>query len=202
MNYNAALSLVKKLEFDKEYTVYSAKDIDIIIYRPSKLSRKFSSYDLSKNFQIWLKTETEKFRPNHLRVLIDLNLRARSRPDLKEDMLRAFDSIYYGSDPSNALKELQNENFKFYLNDIIIIGILHQFLLVEQEYAYYKESKFEPSNLFLQGWVREFIDSPKKLDNMCMSVAHGQPPAARYVSLENQKDKHYVSNLHELWYLH
>ncbi len=201
MDHDAALLLVKKLEFDKEYTVYSEDGISIGIYRPSKLSGRFAKYDISKNFYIWLQTGSEKFRPNHFRVLIDLNLRVRSRPDLKEDLLRSFDSIYYGSDPFDAVKELQEENFKFYLNDIIVIGILHQLLLIEQEYSYYRESKFDPSTLFLQGWIREFIDSPKEIDNMCMSVAHGQPPLAKYVSLENRKNKHYVDNLSELWYL-
>lgn len=201
MDYKTTFERVKELEYDKECTVYSEKDMIVFVNRPSKLSKKFSKYDSSKNFQIWLQSGTEKFRPNHLRVLIDLNLRSKSRPDLKEELFKAFDSIYYGSDPLIALKGLQKENFQFYLNDIMIIGILHQLLLIEQAYAYHGESHFDPPNLFLQGWVREFIDGPKELDNMCMSVSHGQPPLARYVSLENKKDKKYVKDLGKLWYL-
>jgi hypothetical protein len=201
MDYKHAFELVKELEYDKECTVYSEKDIIVFITRPSKLSRKFSDYDSSKNFQIWLQSGSEKFRPNHLRILIDVNLRSKSRPDLKEELLKAFDSIYYGEDPLHTLQNLQNETFRFYLNDIMTIGILHQLLLIEQAYAYHGESHFDPPNLFLQGWIREFIDGPKELDNMCMSVAHGQPPLARYVSMENKKDKKYVNNLGELWYL-
>jgi len=65
----------------------------------------------------------------------------------------------------------------------------------------YKESKFDPPTLFFQGWIREFIDSPKEIDNMCMSVASGQPPKAKYVKLENKKDKKDKPNLKPLWYM-
>ncbi len=201
MEKNEMFSIVKNLEYDNEKIVYSDNKNSIIILRPSELSKHFNEYDKSKNFQIWLQCSDIKFRPNHLRVLIDLNLRARSRPDLKRDLFYAFDSIYYGKDPENVLNKLRYENFQFYLNDIIVIGILHQLFLIEQEYSYNRESHFDPPNLFLQGWAREFIDSKKEIDNMVMSVAHGQPPLNKYVSKENKKDKNYIKNLSELWYL-
>lgn len=201
MDYKHAFELVKELEYDKEYTVYSEKGMIVFINRPSKLSKRFSAYDPSKNFEIWFQSGSEKFRPNHLRILIDVNLRSRSRPDLKEELLKAFDSIYYGVDPLVALTDLNKENFQFYLNDIMIIGILHQLLLIEQAYAYHGNSHFDPPSLFLQGWVREFIDAQKELDIMCMGVANRNTPSAKYVSLENKKGRKYVNNLSELWYL-
>ncbi|WP_337860821.1 hypothetical protein, partial [Ferroplasma sp.] len=179
----------------------STGDTKIFIFRPSKLATKYKDYNPSKNFQIWLKSETERFRPNHLRILIDLNLRSRSRPEIKAELLSAFDSIYYGTSPDYALRFLIKEDFQLYLNDLMVIGTLHQLMLLEQEYSYNKESHFDPSSLFLQGWVREFIDSPKELDNMCMSVAHGQPPLAKYVSYENKKDKKHKDKLENLWYI-
>ena len=54
---------------------------------------------------------------------------------------------------------------------------------------------------FYQGWVREVIDAHKEIDNLCMSVANGQPPAAKYVNLENKISKNYVKKLEPLWYL-
>ena len=73
--------------------------------------------------------------------------------------------------------------------------------IIEQEYAYAKESKFGPSALFFQGWVREFIHSPKEIDNLCMSVCRGQPPQARYTFKENKKNKKFEENLKPLWYI-
>ncbi|MFH1365618.1 MAG: hypothetical protein ABIH28_03480, partial [archaeon] len=79
--------IVKELEFDNKKTIFKKGDVEIQLYRPSKLSARFKDYDVKKNFQIWLKEGGRIFRPNHLRVMIDLNLRTRSRADLKEELL-------------------------------------------------------------------------------------------------------------------
>jgi len=184
--------IVKELEFDNKKTIFKKENVEIQLYRPSKLSARFKDYDVKKNFQIWLKEGTREFRPNHLRVMIDLNLRTRSRADLKEKLLIAFDNIFYGKDPENELKELSEETFEHYLNDLMVIGVLSQLFIIEQEYGYHRESKFEPPTLFFQGWIREFIDSPKEIDNLCMSVCKGQPPKANYVNLENKKSKKWI----------
>lgn len=192
--------IVKNLPFDTKKIIYNASGFSVFIYRPSQLSKRFSEYNKKKNFQIWFKEDNREFRPNHLRVFIDLNLRVRSKPAAKKKLLTAFDNIFYGEDPEIALKSLSKEHFEHSLNPIIISGILSQLLLIEQEYAYHKESKFNPPTLFYQGWVREFIDSSKEIDNLCMSVANWQPPLSRYVDLENKKSKKYVKNLKPLWY--
>lgn len=184
--------IVKELEFDKKITVFKKGDIEVQLYRPSVLSARFKDYDVKKNFQIWLKQEEREFRPNHLRVMIDLNLRVRSRPELKEKLLFAFDNIFYGKDPEEELIELEKESFEHYLNDLVLIGVLTQLFIIEQEYGYHGESKFDPPTLFFQGWIRSFIDSPKEIDNLCMSVCNGQPPKADYVNQENKKSKKWI----------
>ncbi len=208
MKKDEALKIVKELPFDTKRNVYSDNQTEIYILRPSNLSNRFKGYDPKKNFQIWLKEGEAEFKPNHLRVLIDLNLRVKSRPDLKKDLLLAFDNIFYGKDPDNELKLLSSEKFERSLNNIMVIGYLAQFFHIEQEYAYNKVSKFDPPNLFLQGWIRMFIDDPQKLgkssksiDILTMSVARGQPPHKLYVDKENKKSKNYTANLKPLWYL-
>lgn len=193
--------IVKELPFDTKRAVFKEKETEIYLLRPSVLSKRFKGYDVAKNFQIWLKERDREFRPNHLRVMIDLNLRVRSRPDLKGKLLLAFDNIYYGEDPDKELRILEKEKFEHFLNDIKIIGHLAQLFHIEQEYCYHRESKFDPLTLFLQGWIREFIDSPKEIDNLCMSVCKGQPPNSKYVKLENKKEKKHVENLKPLWYM-
>ncbi len=193
--------VVKKLPFDTKKVVYREGNLSVFLYRPSKLSKRFAGYNKKKNFQIWFKEHNREFRPNHMRVFIDLNLRVRSRPALKKKLLTAFDNIFYGNDPELELKNLNKEHFEHSLNPIYITGVLSQLLIIEQEYAYNKTSRFSPSTLFYQGWVREFIDNPKEIDNLCMSVANGQPPLSRYVDLENKKSKNFTKNLKSLWYL-
>ncbi len=208
MKKEEALKIVKELSFDTKKTVYNDNTVEIYLLRPSKLSRRFKNYDPKKNFQIWLKENGAEFRPNHLRILIDLNLRVKSRPDLKNQLLLAFDNIFYGEDPESELILLAREKFEESLNNIMVIGYLAQFLHVEQEYGYNRVSKFDPPNLFLQGWIRTFIDDPKKLgkspksiDILTMSVARGQPPHKFYVDKENKKSKNYTKDLKPLWYL-
>ena len=193
--------IVKELEFDKKISVFKKGDTEIQLFRPSKLSVRFKNYDVQKNFQIWLKEGDREFRPNHLRVMIDLNLRVRSRIDMKEGLLLAFDNIFYGNDPEKELFRLSKEKYEHYLNDLVIIGILAQLFIIEQEYGYNKESMFEPPTLFFQGWIREFIDSPKEIDNLCMSVCNGQPPIIKYTNKENAKHKFFVKEPSALWYL-
>ncbi|MBI4439963.1 hypothetical protein HY638_03245 [Candidatus Woesearchaeota archaeon] len=201
MEKDEMFKLVKELSFDTKKVVYGSKDIEVYIFRPSTLSKRFEGYDKNKNFQIWLREGNREFRPNHMRVFIDLNLRIRSRPDLKKELLLAFDNIFYGKDPENELMNLSKESFEHYLNHLKVIGVLAQLFIIEQEYGYHKESKFEPPTLFFQGWIREFIDNSKEIDNLCMSVCNGQPALARYVKLENKKDKKHNPNLKPLWYL-
>ena len=201
MDKKSMLQIVKDLDFDFRNTVYKEGETEVQIFRPSLLSKRFQDYDVKKNFQIWLKEGKREFRPNHLRVMIDLNLRMRSNPELKKQLLLAFDNIFYGKDPEIELKELARRKFEHYLNPLMVIGILHQLFIIEQEYAYHKESNFEPPTLFYQGWVREFIDNPKEIDNLCMSVCSRQPPIAKYVNLENKKCKKRRKDLKPLWYL-
>lgn len=201
MDKSELLNVVKELEFDTEFVLFEYDGIKLYINRPSKVPPRFQSYDLKKNFQIWMNEGSRIFRPNHLRLLLDLNLRIRSRPELKNSLLIGFDNIFYGEDPKKALNLLEKEEFQHFLNPILLIGHLSQAFIVEQEYGYNKESKYNPPSLFLQGWVRQFIDSPKEIDNLAMSVANRQPPNSRYVNLENKKSKKYVDKLKPLWYM-
>ena len=193
--------IVKNLEFDSPKTIYEEDGVKIFILRPSKLPARFKNYDSKKNFQLWLDDGHRKFIPNHLRVFLDLNLRTRCRPDLKKKLLLAFDNIFYGKDPEKELRGLDKENFEHFLNPLMIIGYSAQIFIIEQELAYHKESHFEPLTLFFQGWVREFLDDPKEIDNLCMSVCNRQTPLAKYTYKENKKNKKFEPNLKPLWYL-
>jgi len=195
--------IIKELEFDKKKTLcVDENDTELYVLRPSKLPKRLKNdYDVNKNFQIWLKEGEREFRPNHLRMMIDLNLRTRSRPDLKKEMLTIFDNIFYGKDPDEEIKKLHGKSFEHLLNSLKIIANMAQLFIIEQEFNYTRESNFEPKTLFFQGWIREFIDSPKEIDNMCMSVCNGQPPKVQYTDRENKKHKKYEESLEPLWYL-
>jgi hypothetical protein len=134
-------------------------------------------------------------------VLIDLNLRVRSRPDLKKEMAKVFDNIYYKKDPDQEIQSLLEQEFEHFLNPLEIIANLSQLFIIEQDYCYNKESNFKPSILFYQGWVRQFIDNLKEIDNLTMSVCNRQPPRVQYTKKENKKHKSFQEDLDSLWYL-
>ena len=202
MNYESMLQKIKGLPFDKELTVCKKEGVELFVNRPSKLSKRFKNYDIKKNFQIWLREGERLFRPNHLRVMMDLNLRVRSRPDLKRKLAVVFDNVFYGKDPDIEIKSLEQEKFEHFLNPMRIVANLSQLFVIEQAYNYYKKSKFDPSTLFYQGWLRQAIDNTREIDNLCMSIGKAiQPPPPKYTALENKKDKRFTKDLKPLWYL-
>jgi len=201
MKYEEMFEVVRDLRFDSKQSICEEEDFEIIIYRPSKLSKRFKSYDVNKNYQIWLKHKQREFRPNHLRVMIDLYLRTRSRPELKKDLLLCFDNIFYHNCPEEQIKIFDDEHFEHALNPLRITAYLHQLFIIEQDYCYHRESRYDPPTLFYQGWLRQFMDSPKEIDNLCMSVCRGQPPIEQYTVYENKKHKNYCSEREDLWYL-
>jgi len=65
MKHNDMFKIVKELEFDKEKIIFEEDNIELFIIRPSVLPKRLkNTYDLKKNFQIWLKEGERKFRPN------------------------------------------------------------------------------------------------------------------------------------------
>lgn len=198
MDYSKTFDLIKALKYDIPKVIYSRNGTSIFVVRPSG---KFKEYDAKKNFQIFLKEDNREFRPNHLRIMIDLHLRVRSRPDLKKQLLKAFDNVFYKKDPLKAISRLKKEKFAHSLNQIEISAVLSQLFIIEQDYNYTKKSNYDPITLFYQGWIRQFLDSTKEVDNLCMSVCKGQPPMAKYTNLENKKNKKYSKKNVALWYL-
>jgi hypothetical protein len=201
MKYEEMLAFVKELAFDVDFPVCQVNNYEIYLRRPSKLSSHFKNYNVNKNFQIWLRHGNREFRPNHLRIMIDLYLRTRSRPDLKKPILNSFDNIFYSSCPDEEIIIFENERFEHSLNPLRISAYLHQLFLVEQDYCYNKDSNYEPPNLFYQGWIRQCVDSPEEIDNLCMSICRGRPPAVKYTAKENRKHSNYCKVRENLWYL-
>lgn len=198
MEYKDLLNIIIGLPFGEPVTIFEENGVEIFVVRPNAV---FKNYDINKNFQIFIKEGERQFRPNHLRVMIDLHLKVRSRPDLKNELLIAFDNIFYRNNSLTAIENLIDKEFEHYLNSISIIAVLSQLFIIEQDYNYEGESNYDPPTLFYQGWVRQFLDSSKEIDNLAMSVCSRQPPAVKYTSLENRKHKKFKEENVNLWYL-
>ena len=196
--------IIEGLSKDKHVFVYDDREVKISLFRPSTLPPKMNpeKYNVDRNFQIWLHYKDGRtFKPNHLRVFIDLGLRSKCRPDLKRSLCHALDDIYYGESVRKAVSQLVDEEFTLQLDTIEVICCLAQLFVIEQDFNYLGESKFEPKTLFFQGYIRSFLDGFKEIDNLSMSVAKGQPPLVKYTALENKKHKKYTEKRQRLWYL-
>lgn len=201
MIYQQRLKQIIDLEFDKELSIRKSGDLEIFVYRPSIPPKRFKDYDPKRNLQIWLREGSRQFKPNHLRTMIDLYLRVRSRPDLKIQLAQAIDSIFYGLDPNEVSKSLDKEKFEHFLNPISITFHLSQLFLIEQEYGYNKASRYDPPTLFYQGWSRQILDTDKEIDNILMSITNRNTPAVKYTYADDKNHKKYTGNLQPIWWL-
>lgn len=201
MKYDELLEIVKELPFDTPKTIFQYNDVELYILRPSTVSKRFKHYDINKNFQIFIREGNSEFRPNHLRILISLNLWKRNNPKATKDLLLAFDKIFYGEDPDLAIESLYQYELEGGINDIEIIAHLAQLFIVEQNYGYAGVSNYEPPSLYLQGWIRTFIASDHAIDNIIWRICQNTPPAKMYTSEDNRKETQYEGIPKPLWYL-
>ena len=202
MKYDDMLNFVLKLPFDTMTEVYNNGKQSILIFRPSTLPNRFKDYDVNKNFQIFLKIGNDKpFRPNHLRLLIDLKLRARELPQCRKELLIAFDKIFYGVEPLEAIQPLNNIHFTQYINPIDITAVLAQLFIIEQNIGYGNKSTFNPPALYIHGWIRTFIASDQEIDQIVYRICRNTPPAVKYTCQNNKNHSKYNPDAELLWYL-
>lgn len=200
LKYIEIYEKVENIKIWKKETILKWSDYEIYVFRPEK---KFKNYDINKNFQIYLKLSNgREFRPNHLIVMIDLNLRIRGNIEQKENLLKLFDNIFYKKDYSKNIEELKKKSFAHFLYDIEMISTLYLLFLIEQEYNYPDAmSKYSPKTLFLHWWIRQFVCEWKEIDNLVMSVCRGQPPMVKYTFQDDLNHKKYNKDRGDLWYL-
>ncbi|MBQ9119189.1 MAG: hypothetical protein IJY09_03910 [Lachnospiraceae bacterium] len=202
MTYDEMRKIVLDLPFDTMTEVYNNGEQAILIYRPSTLSERFKNYDVKTNFQIFLKIGSDRpFRPNHLRLLIDLKLRTRELPQAKEELLIAFDKIFYGENPLDAIKPLTHIRFTQYINPLDITAILAQLFIIEQNIGYGSRSTFDPPSLYIHGWIRTFIESEQEIDQIVYRICRNTPPAVKYTCKDNKIHPKYNPNAPLLWYI-
>lgn len=202
MKYIELEKIVIDLAFEEMKEIYSNGEQTLSIFRPRKLAKEFERYDSSKNVQIWLQIGDKKpFKPNHFRLLIDLYTRVREHPKSKNKLLYVFDKIFYGDDPLEVMHILDDCNYTQAINPIDISVILSQLFIVEQNVGFGRKSKYNPRSLYLQGWIRTFINEDYEIDQILAGISRNRPPLVRYTKLDDQNHKDYLPNAAPLWYI-
>ena len=201
MNLAEMTTIAQKLPFDEPITVYKSQGYEISFIRPSKLSARFKNYDLNTNFQIYLKEPNQKpYKPNHLQLLFNLYYLSRENPNKKNDILEAFDKIFYGEDALTAIDKLTSLNCHQSRFPIDINATLALSFIVEQNIGYGEKSKYRPPSLYIQGWIRTFIDSDEDLPQLEESIRSNIRPEDKYTCKDNAFNKCYTPKNIVLWY--
>ncbi|KSV57958.1 hypothetical protein [Acetivibrio ethanolgignens] len=201
MKYTELERIIIDLPFDEKKDIYSSNGQTLYVVRPQKLSERFKEYDASKNIQIWLKINNKKpFKPNHFRLLIDLYTRVRECPDSKDTLLEVFDRIFYGEDPLNVMHMLDTYQFTQAINPTDIAVVLAQLFIAEQNVGFGKKSKYNPRSLYIQGWIRTFINADYEIDQVISGISYNRPPLVGYTKQDDKNHKEYNPDAQPLWY--
>ena len=201
MKYTELEQIIIDLPYDEKRYIYSSNGQTLYVVRPQKLSERFKEYDASKNIQIWLKIDAKKpFKPNHFRLLIDLYTRVRECPESKDTLLEVFDRIFYGEDPLNVMHMLDTYQFTQAINPIDIAVVLAQLFIAEQNVGFGKKSKYNPRSLYIQGWIRTFINADYEIDQVISGISYNRPPLVGYTKQDDKNHKEYNPDAQPLWY--
>lgn len=201
MKYTELEQIIIDLPFDEKKDIYFSNGQTLYVVRPQKLSERFKEYDASKNIQIWLKIDDKKpFKPNHFRLLIDLYTRVRECPDSKDTLLEVFDRIFYGEDPLDIMHMLNTYQFTQVINPTDIAVVLAQLFIAEQNVGFGKKSKYNPRSLYIQGWIRTFINADYEIDQVISGISYNRPPLVGYTKQDDKNHKEYNPDAQPLWY--
>lgn len=201
MKYDDLEKIIIDLPFDTKKEIYSNNEQTLYVVRPQKLTERFSEYDASKNIQIWLEIKGKKpFKPNHFRLLIDLYTRVREYPESKDTLLLVFDKIFYGEDPLDVIHLLDDYTYMQAINPLDIAVVLAQLFIAEQNVGFGKKSKYNPRSLYIQGWIRTFINADYEIDQVISGISYNRPPLVGYTKQDDKNHKEYNPNAKPLWY--
>ena len=178
MEYKQLLELIKNLKIGDSKNIYRVDNTDLWIFRPEKLGRSLKSkdkYDIKTNFQIFMRGEDGKaFKPNHLRILLDLHLKLISNSELAEKLFSILEDIYNGKDPLEFKGELEKMRFKMQLDPPLVNVCCTQLFMAEQDINY-THGKIQPPRSFLMGYIRFIKTKQENIDKILWSSIRHPP---------------------------
>jgi len=195
VDFKKVKETIEKLEIDNSKTIYKLDNgTELYVHRPKKLGKSLKKeYEIHKNFQIFMKKPHEEdFKPNHLRILINLHLKKISDPAKAEKIFSILEKVYHGEDPLAYRKELEALNFRMSLDSPLVDVCLAQLFMCEQEINY-TDGKVKPPRAYLMGYMRLVKCGEVEIDKLLWnSIRH--PPPVRFRS-EPQKLQQQILNV-------
>lgn len=109
-------------------------------------------------------------------------------------------TLFYGEDPLDVMHMLDALHFSQAINPIDIAVVLAQLFIAEQNIGFGKKSKYNPRSLYIQGWIRTFINADYEIDQVISGISYNRPPLVGYTKQDDKNHREYNPNAKPLWY--
>lgn len=185
MKYEELKKIIISMKLGERKVIYKTNEnTEIFVNKPTKVPSKLKNskrYDPQKNFQIGLiKKGQKEFLPNHLRIMIDLQLKKDENLDKSNILFDAIEDIYGGKDPLDYKEKLKGYLFKSGFEDSFTDLCLVQLFFLEQDINYHF-GKVQPPRAYLMGYIRMIRLGVDEIDKLLWSSTR-HPPRMEYRS--------------------
>jgi len=179
MDMKNLIKTINEVEMGNKLSIYTHENSEIFIFKPTEIPshlKRRDNYDPKKNFQIFLNLPNqEPFRPNHLRILLDLYLKKTSDATKADKLFNSFEEIYDKKDPLNFIDDIKDFDFRMQIDNAILNLLSGQLFMVEQEINY-TFGKVQPPRAFMMGYIRLIRDTDLEIDKLLWRATRNPPP--------------------------
>jgi len=179
MKYEELKKIILNVPLGKREKIYEIDDsTEIFINKPLEIPKKLKRkerYDPLKNIQIGLsKKGIKEFLPNHLRILIDLNIKNKRDQEKAKILFDAIEDVYEGEDPEKFRGVLISLEFEDEIENSFTDLCLAQLFMLEQDINY-DFGKIQPPRSYLMGYIRMIRLKAEEIDKLLWSSTRHPP---------------------------
>jgi hypothetical protein len=178
-SYETLRKRILAMKLGQKATIYVSGDgTRINVLKPAKVStnlKNSAKYNPKKNFRILLlKKGKDEFAPNHMRFMIDLDLKRRENPKKASILFNAIEAIYNGADPVKYKSKLFHR-FDGEIETSFTDLCLSQLFMLEQDINY-DFGKIQPPKAYMMGYIRMVRTGEFEIDKLLWSSLRNPPP--------------------------
>ncbi len=177
MNIKEASEQLLKLVPAEHRVIYTDNNgIEVTATRTDKLS--------ANDFAVGLHIpRNDEFNPTHVRLLIDLHLKATSDSDKFKLLYQGFEEVYEGNDPVPIARQFESVTFPMQLDNAGVNLLYAQLLMIEQDFNYgpgKRNTSYNPARGFLMAFIRWVASQQTQIDRIITAAVRNYPPPRQY----------------------
>lgn len=179
MDIEQVSSVLLTLSPNERRVIYSTtQGIEVTATRTDRLSE----HDFAVGLHI---PNRDEFNPTHVRLLIDLHLKAISNAKKAKALFEAFEDIYEGKDSTPIAERFKKVVFPMQLDGSDVNLLYAQLLMVEQDFNYgpgKRSTRYSPARGFLMAFIRWVASKRDQIDKIITAAVRNYPPPGQYGS--------------------